>query len=110
APLPRVTRGEVTYAAVGNLPGWLARPARRQGMVSVPGIAGHQARRLQQFEYELDEYATVVLHSDGLSGRWSPAAMPGLFSRSPAVVAAGLLREAGTRRDDACVVAARPRR
>lgn len=110
AAVARVTREKVTYAAVGNISGWIVHPDRRQGMVSVPGIAGHQARRLQQFEYELDEYATVVLHSDGLSGRWSPAAMPGLFSRSPAVVAAGLLREAGTRRDDACVVVVRPRR
>ena len=78
-------------------------------MISVPGIAGHQGRRPRQYDYELAEHATVVLHSDGLTDRWDPAAMPGLFARSPAVVAATLLREAGSRRDDAGVVIVRPR-
>ncbi|TXK40539.1 ATP-binding SpoIIE family protein phosphatase [Nonomuraea sp. C10] len=110
AAVARVTSARVSYAGLGNISGWIAHADDRQGMVSVPGITGHQRRRLRQYEYDLDEHATVVLHSDGLTDRWSPATMPGLFSRSPAVIAAGLLREAGSRRDDACVVIVRPRR
>lgn len=104
----RVRPGGVTYAGLGNVSGWIAHGDGRQGMVSLPGIAGHQGRRLRQYEYELPAYATVVLHSDGLTDRWDPGNLPGLFARTPAVVAAGLLREAGSRRDDACVVTVRP--
>lgn len=104
----RVGREKVSFAGLGNIAGWITYGDRRQGMVSVPGIAGHQGRRFQQYDYELDEHATIVLHSDGLTDRWSPSQVPGLFSRTPVVIAAGLLREAGSRRDDACVVIVRP--
>ncbi|WP_336208859.1 ATP-binding SpoIIE family protein phosphatase [Nonomuraea sp. LPB2021202275-12-8] len=107
AAVARVTTGSVTYAGLGNISGWIAHGDKRQGMISLPGITGHHGRRLRQYVYELDEQATVVLHSDGLTDRWNPATMPGLFARSPAVVAATLLREAGSRRDDACVVIVR---
>jgi hypothetical protein len=45
------------------------------------------------------------MHSDGLSDRWSPADFPGLFRRSPAVICAQLLQQAGVRRDDAGILA-----
>ncbi|MEU4572770.1 ATP-binding protein [Nonomuraea sp. ATR24] len=105
----RVTSTAVSYAGLGNVSGWISRADGRQGMISVPGIAGHQGGTLRQYEYELGEHASVVLHSDGLTERWSAGAVPGLFTCSPAVIAAGLLREAGSRRDDACVVIVRPR-
>jgi anti-sigma regulatory factor (Ser/Thr protein kinase) len=106
----RVEPGQVCFAGLGNVSGWIAHAQGRQGMVSVPGIAGYQGGRLRQYTYELPGYATVVLHSDGLTDRWDPALLPGLFSRTPAVIAAGLMREAGSRRDDACVVTVRPAR
>jgi serine phosphatase RsbU (regulator of sigma subunit)/CheY-like chemotaxis protein len=76
--------------------------------LSVPGIPGHQARAIRQFEYDARPGAAIVLHSDGLSNRWNPEARPGLNARDPLVIAAALLAEAGTRRDDAaaCVGAA----
>ncbi|MBT2227267.1 ATP-binding protein [Nonomuraea sp. NEAU-A123] len=104
----RIRATSVSYAGLGNISGWIANAEGRRGMVSVPGIAGHQARHLRQYDFDLPEHSTVVLHSDGLTERWHPSAVPGLFARSPAVVAAGLLREAGSRRDDACVVTVRP--
>jgi anti-sigma regulatory factor (Ser/Thr protein kinase) len=106
----RIRATTVSYAGLGNISGWIATAEGRQGMISVPGIAGHQARQLRQFDVELPEHSTVVLHSDGLTERWHPSAVPGLFARSPTVIAAALLREAGSRRDDACVVTVRPRR
>ncbi|MBG0821622.1 SpoIIE family protein phosphatase [Planomonospora sp. ID91781] len=100
--------GPVSFAGLGNVSAWIAHPEGRQGMISVPGIAGHQGRTLRQYEYTLPEDAMVVLHSDGLSDRWDVAADPGLVARAPSVAAVTLLRDAGTRRDDACVVAVRP--
>ncbi|GGL01930.1 STAS domain-containing protein [Planomonospora parontospora] len=48
------------------------------------------------------------IHSDGLSDRWDVVSHPGLVARAPSVAAVTLLRDAGTRRDDACVVTVRP--
>ena len=47
-------------------------------------------------------------NSDGISGRWDASALPGLNLRDPLVVAATLLAQAGTRRDDAGVLVLRP--
>ncbi|MER5422180.1 ATP-binding protein [Streptosporangium roseum] len=100
--------GTVNFAGLGNVSAWIAHQEGRQGMISVPGIAGHKARTLRQYEYAVPQHSMIVLHSDGLSDRWDITTYPGLVARPPSVVAATLLRDAGTRRDDACVVAMRP--
>jgi hypothetical protein len=46
----------------------------------------------------------VVLHSDGLTGKWDVAGRPGT-GRDPLLIAADLLREAGVRHDDRAVLA-----
>ncbi|MEV0590397.1 ATP-binding protein [Nonomuraea cavernae] len=99
--------GLVRYAGVGNVSGWIVHAEGRQGMISVPGIAGHQSRTLREYEYTAPPHSLVVMHSDGLSDRWDVSSFPGLTTRSPTVVAATLLRDAGTRRDDACVLVMR---
>jgi hypothetical protein len=76
-------------------------------MTSVPGVAGVRARNVRRFEYPLEPTSVVVMHSDGLNGRWTLDLE--LLTRSPAVVAAVLMREAGVRHDDAGVIVARPR-
>ncbi|GLZ43451.1 transcriptional regulator [Actinokineospora sp. NBRC 105648] len=99
--------GQVRYCGLGNIAGFVVAE-RKQGMVSLPGIAGYQARTTRQFAYELPEGATVVLHSDGLTDRWL-ADDRGLWRADPLLVGLELLRDAGVRRDDASVLVARPR-
>jgi anti-sigma regulatory factor (Ser/Thr protein kinase) len=100
--------GLVRYAGLGNITGTVLTPGGgRRGMVSLPGIAGHQRRQIRQYDYPIDPDGIVLLHSDGVVDRWSPADYPGLLHRSPLVIAATVLRDAGTRRDDAGVLAAR---
>jgi anti-sigma regulatory factor (Ser/Thr protein kinase) len=94
----------VTYAGIGNVAGWIVDESGRRGMVSMPGIAGHKARRVQEWRYDLSAGARVVLHSDGLTDKW--VAGPALWSRDPILAAGVLLRDAGTRHDDASVVVA----
>jgi hypothetical protein len=77
-------------------------------MVSVPGIAGYQARTIKTFDYQLPDGAIVVLHSDGLTERWTAENRNWLFTKEPLLVAAMLLRDAGVRKDDAGVLVARP--
>lgn len=98
----------VRFAGLGNIAGWILAGQARQGMVSVPGIAGHQARKFRQFEYAAAAGSVVVLHSDGLSSRWDITGLPGLTAQDPLVIATGLLSEAGVHRDDASVLVLRP--
>jgi anti-sigma regulatory factor (Ser/Thr protein kinase) len=104
----QVTGRLVRFCGLGNITAVILADGTRQSMLSVPGIAGHQARAIRQFEYDAPPGAVIILHSDGLSHRWDPAALPGLSARDPLVVAAALLAEAGTHRDDAGVLVLRP--
>lgn len=98
----------VRLAGLGNITAVILTDGARRGMISVPGIAGHQARALRQFDYTAPPGAAIVLHSDGVSGRWDASALPGLNLRDPLVVAASLLARAGTHRDDAGVLVLKP--
>ena len=98
----------VTFAGLGNVAGWILSGPGRQGMISVPGIAGHQARTIRQYSYARPPGAAIILHSDGLSSRWNAADLPGLSSQDPLVIAAALLSEAGVHRDDAGILVLRP--
>lgn len=97
----RIAGSVVQFAGLGNVAAVILGDGVRQSMISVPGIAGHQARTIRQFEYAAPPGAAVILHSDGISSRWTPQALPGLYARDPLTIAAALLAEAGTRRDDA---------
>ncbi|MDI5964483.1 ATP-binding SpoIIE family protein phosphatase [Streptantibioticus silvisoli] len=97
-------RGRLLYCGVGNISGFLVGPDSRSGLTSAPGIVGQQMRGLRTFEYPLAAGGALVMHSDGLTEKWTPGALPGLLGHLPAVVAGQLLREAAVRRDDAGIV------
>ncbi|KXK62912.1 transcriptional regulator [Micromonospora rosaria] len=100
--------GLLRYAGLGNISAMVVvEGGRRRGLVSLPGIAGHQRPVVREYDYPFDPGALLVMHSDGVVDRWSLEDYPGLAGRAPTVVAATLLRDAGVRRDDACVLVAR---
>ena len=96
------------FAGLGNVAASIVSGGQRKSMISIPGIAGHQARTIRQFEYEVPPGAAVILHSDGISSRWEAAALPGLEARDPLLIAAVLLAVAGIHRDDAGVLVLKP--
>jgi len=102
--------GVVRFCGVGNVAGAVITDGRKRGMVSLPGVVGVKVRGIRGFEYPLAASSLVVLHSDGLTGRWATDRGDGLYAQPPLVVATALLRDAGLRHDDAGVVVARPRR
>ena len=89
------------FAGLGNIAASILSEGNRKSMLSVPGIAGYQARTIRQFEYEVPPGAVVILHSDGVSSRWEAASVPAIETRDPLLIAAMLLAEAGIHRDDA---------
>jgi anti-sigma regulatory factor (Ser/Thr protein kinase) len=96
------------FAGLGNVAASIVSGGQRKSMISIPGIAGQQARTIRQFEYEVPPGAAVILHSDGISNRWEAAALPGIEARDPLLIAAVLLALAGIHRDDAGILVLKP--
>jgi hypothetical protein len=76
-------------------------------MVSHNGTAGHNARKIQAFDYPCGRHGLLLMHSDGVGSGWSLPAYPGLARMHPLLVAGVLYRDFARGRDDATVVAAR---
>jgi hypothetical protein len=104
--LLQVAELRLDYAGVGNIAGAVITKERSRGMVSHNGTLGLQLPRTTQFEYPWPLGSRVVMHSDGLSARWSVSAYPGLHLRHSAVIAGVLYRDFVRRRDDATLVVA----
>lgn len=102
--------GRLRYAGLGNIAGRLLGEERPRDLVSQNGIVGHQARRVQAFDYPWTDDTTLVMHSDGIARHWKLDPYPGLGRRDPALIAGILYRDFARGRDDATVVACRHRR
>jgi anti-sigma regulatory factor (Ser/Thr protein kinase) len=98
------SNSKLAYAGVGNISGSVVSAERSRGMVSHNGILGVHLVRKQQFEYPCTSEDRVVMHSDGLSARWSLKNYPGLFARHAAVIAGVLYRDHARPKDDVTVV------
>jgi hypothetical protein len=103
-----LSRRMVKYAGVGNIAGWVVSEDSSRAMVSHSGILGHQVRKIQAFDYPLPPGGCVVMHSDGVSGKWKLGSYPGLLRRDSALLAGALFRDFARDRDDASVVVYRP--
>jgi anti-sigma regulatory factor (Ser/Thr protein kinase) len=100
-------RSGVRYAGLGNISGSIVTPTTSKSLVSHNGIAGHEMRKIQEFQYEWPPDALLILHSDGISGRWDVGKYPGLHRRDPSVVAGVIYRDFSRGRDDSLVVVVR---
>ena len=103
-----VAQREVRFAGIGNIAAIIMSPGRSHHLVSHNGTAGHSAYKIQEFVYPWPRQALLVMHSDGLTSRWSLDSYPALAGRHPSLVAGVLYRDFKRGRDDAAVVVARP--
>jgi hypothetical protein len=99
--------GSVRFAGVGNVVGRVIGPGRGATLAPQPGIVGQRMAKVREIVLPVARNDLVVLHSDGLTAKWHVDALKGVLSRSPTVIAAVLLREAGVRHDDASVAVLR---
>ncbi len=107
AELDRVSRS-LRFCGVGNIAGVLQDPAAApRGLVSHNGIAGHEARRIQEFAAPWPSGGILVLHSDGITAHWTLKGESGLRARHVGVIAGVLFRDFRRASDDATVVALR---
>jgi anti-sigma regulatory factor (Ser/Thr protein kinase) len=98
--------GKVIYTGIGNVAGALAVNGEMRRMVSMPGTAGHNARKIQAFEYPFTS-GLVILYSDGIASNWTLDRYPNLAARHPTLIAAVLYRDLTRHRDDATVLVAK---
>lgn len=97
---------ELRFAGVGNIAGCVIDGGRR-ALVSHNGIVGHNMRKVQEFVMPFPPGAVCIMHSDGVQTQWDLDKYPGLAGRSPALVAAILMRDFIRGRDDAMVLVVR---
>jgi hypothetical protein len=107
----RVNRraGVLAFAGVGNVAGSIIAKEGARHLVSLSGTAGHTVRKVNEFTYSWCADALLVMHTDGLGGRWNLAQYPGLIEHDPSIVAGVLFRDFNRGRDDVTVIAARER-
>lgn len=97
---------QLRFAGVGNI-GAVAIGEVRRALVSHNGIVGHNMRKVQEFTVPFGPGALCILCSDGIQTQWDLGKYPGLQGRSPALIAAILMRDYSRGRDDAMVLVVR---
>jgi len=100
-------RGVVRFAGVGNIVGAVCLDGTLRQTVSNNGTLGHQAQHFREYLYPWAADGVLVMHSDGLSGRWTLDRYPGLRQRDATLIAAILYRDFSRSRDDATVLVAK---
>lgn len=95
------------FVGVGNIAGGVVADGETRRVVSMPGIAGHEMRKVNVFSYPWTPASVLVLHSDGVSGSWNANSYPGLVQHDPSLIAAVLYRDHCRGTDDATVVVAK---
>lgn len=100
-------QARVLFCGVGDIAGAIMTSQSKTSLPTRPGTAGHKINALHTSIYPLPTGSALVMHSDGLSARWSPQMSPGILQHSPAVIAGHLLRAVGKYHDDASTVVAK---
>ena len=98
--------GELVYAGVGNIAGWVLHGGTNRGLLSREGVAGTQARppRPHLTKVRWQAGATLILASDGIRTLRDLRSYRGLFGHDPAVAAAVLCRDHERGTDDATML------
>lgn len=102
-----LTQGRLEFAGVGNIAGGAVADDTTRRVVSLPGIVGHEMRKVTSFSYPWAGSTVLILHSDGISANWNAGNYPGLLQRDPALIAAVIYRDYCRGTDDATVVVAK---
>lgn len=93
------------FSGVGNIAASVvSRDGQMRRLMSHNGTVGAHMRTAQTLHYSWRAGDRLVLHSDGLTARWSFADYPDLFQYHPAILSALLFRDHVRGKDDATVL------
>lgn len=108
--IPNEPNQKIKFVGIGNIAAKVLLGEESRSMVSLSGIAGHECRKIQEFQYDFSPRSIFVMHSDGLQTRWDMSSYPALANRHAGVIAGVLYRDFTRGRDDSTVVVARRER
>lgn len=101
-------QAKLSFSGIGNIAGTLIANGQTRRLVSLNGIAGHTAHRIQEFVYPYSgTEMLLVMHSDGLGTSWNLDHYPGITVRHPSLVAGVLFRDFRREHDDSTVLVVR---
>ncbi|WP_329172685.1 SpoIIE family protein phosphatase [Streptomyces decoyicus] len=108
--LLRLHPGRAEYCGIGNVRVVTLTPLDLSNRLSgQPGIAGLNMTPPRVRAFPVPVGGTVLLHSDGIDHRWAQAPSPFVHRLPPPLLVASLAHSHRVPRDDATVLAARPR-
>jgi anti-sigma regulatory factor (Ser/Thr protein kinase) len=99
--------GRLLFTGVGNVSATLLDRQNSRGLASHNGTAGHEVRKVQEFAFPWISNNLLVMHTDGVSGRWDLRDYPGIWNKPASMIAAVLYRDFVRERDDATVLVAK---
>lgn len=102
-----VSKRLMSFAGVGNTSAVLVAPGSSRSLVSHNGTVGQHMQRVQEFTCPWNPDTILVMHSDGLGTRWDLERYPGIWTKSPSLIAAILHRDFVRGRDDVTVLVAK---
>jgi anti-sigma regulatory factor (Ser/Thr protein kinase) len=94
----------LVHAGIGNVSVSIVGPHDSRGFPSQNGTLGVACPPVRENRLDIPSRGLLILHSDGLSARWSLDNYAGLRGRHPQVVAGALFRDARRPRDDATIM------
>ena len=99
------TAGKIFFTGIGNIEGQITGSERKQGLISVGGIVGHNMRTPRIYEYEYKVSNCLVLYSDGIASSWQNMDID--WQEHPQQIAEMILNNHSRFSDDATVLVLR---
>jgi hypothetical protein len=96
-----------TFSGLGNVEAAIYRGSEARHLLSVEGTVGYRVRAVRNHTVPWESGAVAILHTDGVSARWSMQKYPGLLARHPSLIASVLFRDHARDTDDATIVVAK---
>lgn len=96
--------GAITFCGIGNISAAITGSGAERELVSHPGTLGTGVITVREVLQPWPAGAVLVMHSDGLSRRWSLNDNAPLLAKDPNLIAGVLYRDYRRERDDATVV------
>lgn len=98
-------KNQVCFCGIGNIAGRIV-PLKKdeKRMVSYYGTVGVEVRRFKEYLSSFYQDDLFIMHSDGLSARWTRDDYPGLWLRHPTMIAGTIYREHRREEDDSCIL------
>lgn len=92
---------QMLYSGVGNIAGKLLSVARSRPCMSYNGIVGHTIPgTINNYVFVWEKNDMLILHSDGLSGRWDLQKYPQITKHDGSIIAAALFKDYNRGTDD----------